>query len=1100
KNLYHQSYNRIGVLFASIPNYHEFYTELDVNNQGKECLRLLNEIISDFDQLLDEERFKSVDKIKTVGSAYMAAVGLMPEMRIKDNDDDSAGFYMSTLVELAFAFREKLGVINADSYNNFSLKVGLNIGPVVAGVIGARKPQYDIWGNTVNVASRMESTGLINHIQVTEDVYNVLKNFPYEFQCRGKIKVKGKGDMTTYFITDRKPITSDISSVPPQIPPHKQPLGNICGGVPTPLSYLPSKNSLQSHSFARPTNLQELNLQISSSREASRNCKVHCYPDQGLCSEPKKVMNKVSHKCLQSNEQEPLLQSVGNSIASACHQPRKERIEVPFSCSDSLQMQHQILSSHCERQHRNAPPSRNNNICCQPKSKALPPDLNFDLEPYWQKHECFHENIKEPIYRGIRAKELKCLDRRKHLNNPLYKGMPNTGKGLVLPQFPQYPHVEEAGIRHKLRNFTRHHSDESLHGSSHKEIYSSRIHSSFDELSSANRSPSLSSSDESFSRTDFSRTDQDSPSPQNTPSLYEEQMKYLCNDSDLLENLGINFKDAFFPDDINKRSSDETSLCLNNLNSMIFTPSWKDAKENNRDNLQKMRRDDVFIPKFSPYIIQDRSKKNKVKSESESKTLPESRHGHNVVSHLKTEVGPRHSLAEEKITSVTSGSESFSRIQSLDKSSRESGMVTPESVIMMPRKRSLTREDYLSNSSRKYSSSQKSLGERLNVESDYDNEPQSLGKVSPKKEWLELEKISDSSQDIKKNKIGSLDRLETKSNSLSGDEKSLEGYNSLQKLIKLQEKHLSIVDECSEKLGLHFDPSKNHKILQLKPISTTVSELPGNKESQNIHPMKDKQEYNLPEEERLVDSEFNEKLKNKHEVEKTKNNFECEAEDGASLMPYSDHPLTDEEDIRTFEEVEQRLADESKEKIKISSKERNFESKKETDGNETSQSEWSEDDDGAASEPLLDRESTGGYTTDDAALEQVSVMNEAGLTDAEGALSDVNSLYNDPQHYDGDMDDTSMSSRASSHIFDNDALITFDSLNAYCDSELDVRHFGAPVPDGFDTEALSDVDLDSSIDPFANMSDMRNIRSVSASITKNFGQPRPDTDDGESDV
>lgn len=56
-------------------------------------------------------------------------------------------------------------------------------------------------------------------------MYNVLKNFPYEFQCRGKIKVKGKGDMTTYFITDRKPITSDISSIPPQIPPHKQPLG-----------------------------------------------------------------------------------------------------------------------------------------------------------------------------------------------------------------------------------------------------------------------------------------------------------------------------------------------------------------------------------------------------------------------------------------------------------------------------------------------------------------------------------------------------------------------------------------------------------------------------------------------------------------------------------------------------------------------------------------------------------------------------------------------------------------------------------------------------------------------------------------------------------
>lgn len=82
--------------------------------------------------------------------------------------------------------------------------VGINIGPVVAGVIGARKPQYDIWGNTVNVASRMDSTGLPNHIQVTEEVYQVLKTYPYEFQCRGKVKVKGKGDMTTYFLIDRK--------------------------------------------------------------------------------------------------------------------------------------------------------------------------------------------------------------------------------------------------------------------------------------------------------------------------------------------------------------------------------------------------------------------------------------------------------------------------------------------------------------------------------------------------------------------------------------------------------------------------------------------------------------------------------------------------------------------------------------------------------------------------------------------------------------------------------------------------------------------------------------------------------------------------------
>ena len=74
--MYHQSYSRVGVLFASITNFHEFYIELDGNNQGVECLRLLNEIIADFYELLGEERFRSVDKIKTVGSTYMAGLSV----------------------------------------------------------------------------------------------------------------------------------------------------------------------------------------------------------------------------------------------------------------------------------------------------------------------------------------------------------------------------------------------------------------------------------------------------------------------------------------------------------------------------------------------------------------------------------------------------------------------------------------------------------------------------------------------------------------------------------------------------------------------------------------------------------------------------------------------------------------------------------------------------------------------------------------------------------------------------------------------------------------------------------------------------------------
>lgn len=82
QDLYYQSYAKVGVMFCSIPNFHEFYTELDGNQLGVECLRLLNEIIADFDNLLAQEKFVAIDKIKTVGSTYMAAVGLIPGKKI----------------------------------------------------------------------------------------------------------------------------------------------------------------------------------------------------------------------------------------------------------------------------------------------------------------------------------------------------------------------------------------------------------------------------------------------------------------------------------------------------------------------------------------------------------------------------------------------------------------------------------------------------------------------------------------------------------------------------------------------------------------------------------------------------------------------------------------------------------------------------------------------------------------------------------------------------------------------------------------------------------------------------------------------------------
>ncbi|MBN3282432.1 ADCY5 cyclase, partial [Polyodon spathula] len=198
--LYYQSCECVAVMFASISNFSEFYVELEANNEGVECLRLLNEIIADFDEIISEDQFRQLEKIKTIGSTYMAASGL------NDSTYDKPGkTHIKALADYAMRLMDQMKYINEHSFNNFQMKIGLNIGPVVAGVIGARKPQYDIWGNTVNVASRMDSTGVPERIQVTTDMYQVLNGYNYILECRGVVKVKGKGEMMTYFLNAGPP-------------------------------------------------------------------------------------------------------------------------------------------------------------------------------------------------------------------------------------------------------------------------------------------------------------------------------------------------------------------------------------------------------------------------------------------------------------------------------------------------------------------------------------------------------------------------------------------------------------------------------------------------------------------------------------------------------------------------------------------------------------------------------------------------------------------------------------------------------------------------------------------------------------------------------
>ncbi|CAN9502817.1 unnamed protein product [Ophioblennius macclurei] len=269
-DLYYQSYAQVGVLFASIPNFNDFYIELDGNNMGVECLRLLNEIIADFDELMDKECYKDIEKIKTIGSTYMAAVGLVPTIGTKAKK--SVYDHLSTIADYAIEMFDVLDEINYQSYNEFVLRVGINVGPVVAGVIGARRPQYDIWGNTVNVASRMDSTGVPGKIQVTEEVYRLL-NTNYDLVCRGKVSVKGKGEMLTYFLEGKVQGVGTVTTSSVMRSASLARRIHSCGktSVPTNLGSVSSAASLTGGHAAAGSNVQ-------TNAAGSGNSQAICLP------------------------------------------------------------------------------------------------------------------------------------------------------------------------------------------------------------------------------------------------------------------------------------------------------------------------------------------------------------------------------------------------------------------------------------------------------------------------------------------------------------------------------------------------------------------------------------------------------------------------------------------------------------------------------------------------------------------------------------------------------------------------------------------------------------------------------------------------------
>ena len=174
------------MLFADIAG----FTPLSATMEPDDIVRLLDGVFTAFDRLAAE---RGLEKIKTIGDAYMVASGLLePSPR-----------HAEDLAEMAIAMHQEV-----ERLGGMQLRIGIDIGPVVAGVIGRSKFIYDLWGDTVNTASRMESHSTPGEIQITRATYELLKD---EFVCepRGTILVKGKGQMETWFLVGSR---SDVPS------------------------------------------------------------------------------------------------------------------------------------------------------------------------------------------------------------------------------------------------------------------------------------------------------------------------------------------------------------------------------------------------------------------------------------------------------------------------------------------------------------------------------------------------------------------------------------------------------------------------------------------------------------------------------------------------------------------------------------------------------------------------------------------------------------------------------------------------------------------------------------------------------------------------
>jgi adenylate cyclase len=186
-----RDFDMVSILFTDFKGFTEASAKLSAAD-------LVNEINACFEAFDDICGTYQVEKIKTIGDAYMAAGGLPVP-----TDDSIKNTVLAALEMQAFITKRKTE-LDAEGKPAFQMRVGIHTGPVVAGIVGVKKFQYDIWGDTVNTASRMESAGEVSKVNISQATYDILKDDQdFTFTSRGKIEAKGKGEIEMYFVSKK---------------------------------------------------------------------------------------------------------------------------------------------------------------------------------------------------------------------------------------------------------------------------------------------------------------------------------------------------------------------------------------------------------------------------------------------------------------------------------------------------------------------------------------------------------------------------------------------------------------------------------------------------------------------------------------------------------------------------------------------------------------------------------------------------------------------------------------------------------------------------------------------------------------------------------